>query len=774
MTSYTSLKNPLYIAEKPDMGSKIAKNLPGPHKRGDGYIETGAGVVTWAIGHLLQQAEPDEYDPKYKKWNYADLPILPQQWKVDVSQGKSKQVTVIKNLLKQCSDVVNAGDPGREGQLIVDELLDYLKCQKPAWRLLLNSLDAPTVKKALNNLEPNSKFQPLYEAALGRQRADWIVGMNLTRAYTILGRNKGYQGVLSVGRVQTPTLAIVVRREEEIENFVPQKYWTITCAIGSKPPFTAKYIAPVMYRKKGGDGDEDESKGQENKDQDNKDQNHQQGGAGSVARPAWLDEQLRVCDEQQAKLIVSQIPPQTPAKVVAYQNTPHQEPPPLPFELSDIQSKMNAKYGASVQAVLDACQSLYEKGYASYPRTDCSYLPTTQLPEAPNVLAAIGQARPDLQSILSQVDTSLVSPAWNDAKLGEHHAIIPTGTPANMSELSELERNVYDAIARRYIAQFLPVCEVDKAMVELEASGHRFVARGRVIKVPGWRAVYGTEADGEQDDGQGKGDDKSDKKEDEGDDSGALPALAVGDVHPVTEAKATPKETKPPSRYSEGTLMQAMKHVDRLVSDPAEKKMLKTVQGIGRAATRANIISTLIKRGFLEVKKKQLHPSTTARMLVGVVDKALTDPGLTARWEQALDGVALGKVTLLAFSQRQEQWIKQLIAAASAANIPQAAPGAVGSAQGSSGGGKTYTKPAGGKSGSNPGAKSYAPGAKTPKASSSGGASGGGLGTLKPGGPCPKCGKPMAERTIRQGPKAGGKFLGCTGYPACSHSEWPK
>lgn len=723
------MKDPLYIAEKPSMATAIAKNLPGPHKRGEGFIETGAGKVTWAVGHLLGQAPPEEYDEKYKKWNYNDLPILPTAWKLEISSGKSKQMGIIKSLLKTCSDVVNAGDPGREGQLIVDEILEFFGNKKPVWRLLLNSLDAATIKKALANLEPNANFKDLYEAALGRQRADWMVGMNLTRAYTLLGRQKGYQSVLSVGRVQTPTLAIVVRREEEIEKFVPQTYYNLLIGLEAKPLFKAKWTAPQAYTKDPPDS----------------------------PVPDWLDDLFRVSKKDKAEAIMKEVPKGTKATVVAYSKNQVQEAPPMPFELSDVQSKMNAKFGASVSDVLEACQNLYEKGYASYPRTDCVYLPTSQHPEAPQIFSAIASGLPALSSLASQADPALLSAAWNDAKLGEHHAIIPTAVAADMTQLSPLEKNVYDAIARRYLAQFFPPSDVDKVQAELEAgqTPWRWKVNGRTVVNPGWRVVYGQDADEADED-----DDKS-KKDETDNDSGALPFMKVGDVFDVRETFMTEMQTKPPPRYTEGTLMQAMKHVDRLVTDPNEKKMLKSVQGIGRAATRANIISTLSKRGYLEIKKKQLHPSESARMIVNAVEGALTDPGLTARWEQALDAVAQGKVSLAMFQQKQEQWIKQMINQAPNCAMPVYS----GPAQ--------PTKSAGGKSSGATKLSGSAP-QKTAARSSFKGT---GSGTASSGGdgkPCPKCKKPMAERTVKNGPKAGTKFLGCTGFPACNHSEWPK
>lgn len=697
------LSNPLYIAEKPDMAKKIAMNLPGPHVRKDGYIQTGAGMVSWAIGHLLEQVPPEEYDEKFKRWVYADLPISPTNWKLKVSSGKSKQVTVIRECLKLCSDVVNAGDPGREGQLIVDEILDFLKNKKPVHRLILNSLDAPTVKKALANLEPNSKYADLYQAALGRQRADWLVGMNLTRAYTILGRQSGYEGVLSVGRVQTPTLAIVVRREEEIKNFVPQKYYTLHLTVDSSPNFVAKYLPPKEFTR----------------------------SDAPSPKPAWLDDTFRISDEAYAKKILADVTSSPQAKVVVYQNTPAKEKHPLPFKLSNIQSRMNAKMGFGVDEILAACQSLYEKGYASYPRTDCNYLPPAQHPEAPNILKTVATALPSLSQLVGQADPSIVSAAWDEKKLGEHHAIIPTAVVPNMSDLSPLEKEIYEAISKRYLAQFFPECEVDKATIEVEVATHLWGAKGRVIRVAGWRAVYLNEPD-----------DDADEQADEED--GQLPSLSVGDTFASKDPKYAEKTTTPPPRYTQGTLLNAMEHVHKLVTDPAEKKMLKTVEGIGRAATRANIIAALIKRGLLEVKKKTLFPSENASMLINVVNKNLTDPGLTARWEQALDAIAVGKLNLQGFQQKQEQWVQQLIATAATTPLPQAPAGSQKPS--------TYSSGSAGKSSGKPSA---------PK------------GVVK-GKTCPKCEKPMAERTVRSGPKAGTKFLGCTGFPQCNHSEWPK
>ena len=752
------MQKPLFIAEKPDMGKHIAAQLPGPHKRGDGFIETGGGIVTWAVGHLLEQLPPEGYDEKFKKWDWTHLPIVPHDWKVEPISGKSKQVTTIKTLLRQCDGVVNAGDPGREGQLIVDEILEFIGNKKPVSRLLLNALDPPSIRKALANLQPNAIFRPLYEAALGRQRADWVVGMNMTRAYTLLGRKHGYDAVLSIGRVQTPTLAIVVRREIEIENFVPQTYFSLRLQAGDVAtgvtPFWTKWLPPGVK----GVAELEAAAPTDNAEDDEEELAGNAGHAG-------FDQAGRLIDPAIAQQVFDAVPPGTPARVVADVRKPATEKPPLPFKLSGVQGRMSSAHSAGVQETLEACQSLYEKGITSYPRTDCQYLPPSQHPDAPNVLAAIAKAFPHLAGLVAKADASLVSPAWNEAKLGEHHAIIPTAAGGDPSTMTALERHVYEAVARRYLAQFLPNCEVDKAAIELEAGGHRWMAKGRTIRVMGWREAY-------QD--QPADDEEKAKKDADDESSAALPALTVGQVLSVTDRAKDEKKTTPPPRYTEGTLLGAMEHVHRLVSDPQERKMLKSVEGIGRAATRANIIGTLIKRGYLAVNKKQLIPSATARAVVGAVDPALTDPGLTARWEQGLDGVASGKIGLDLFQQRQEAWIRQLITAAANVTLPPPPEDMKAKPRPAYGGGS------GGGSSSASGASRSGGGAKPTarkaagKTGGKGGASQGGATLAGDGSACPQCGKPMRARTVQGGAHAGKQFLGCTGYPACKHSVWPK
>ena len=736
----------LFIAEKPKMGQELARFLPGPMVRKDGYIETAGGYVTWCIGHVLEQAPPEAYDERYKQWRLEDLPITPDQWLLQVSESKRKQVSAIRELLKKCSSVVNAGDPGREGQLIVDEVLEFLGNRKPVERILLSALDKATVTKALANMVDNKGFYPLYQAAQGRQRADWLIGMNLTRAYSALASaQQGRRGVLSVGRVQTPTLAIVVRRDMEIENFKPQDFWAIQalCADPQQPqlPFWTKWLPPgvslqaLEQAEAKGDGDPVDAEDAET--------NEEADTAQAVPAPAWLLPPNRILDRTVAERIAQDLRQAGTGTVARYENKPAKESAPLPYELTGLQAAMNARYGVGAQQVLDACQSLYEKGFASYPRTDCSYLPSSHHGDAPTILAGVASALPELQALVDGAQLALQGRAFNDAKLGEHYAIIPTRAVPEVASLTDLEQKIYRAISLHYLAQFYPDCLVDKAVIEVEAAGHRLVARGRVVQSLGWRVVLA-----------GAGADEPAK---EG--AAALPALTMGQVVELREIKNSTHQTKPPPRFTQGTLLKAMVHVDRLVSDPALKKKLKAVEGIGRPATRANIMETLLKRQFLLPQGKQLLSSPLGRVLVQILPADLTDPVLTARWETILDAIASGQVQLQLFEERQQRWVRQLVDQAKATTLPPL-PESVTPTGPTSKAGAGKPRAAGG-AGSAP-KKSGAKTASKGKAPADGGNS------------CPKCGTgQMQARQVKAGQHAGKTFKGCSNFPACKHSEWP-
>ncbi len=749
----------LFIAEKPAMGREIAKRLPGPHTSKDGYIETPNAIVTWCIGHLLETAPPDAYDARFEKFpgTFDMLPIIPQEWKLQVSGDKGKQVNTIKSLLKRASEVVNAGDPGREGQLIIDELLHFLGNKKPVKRILLNALDDTTIRTELNNLHDNTLFFNLYQAGKGRQQADWLVGMNLSRAYTILGFAGGYRGVLSVGRVQSPTLAIVVRRDEEIKNFIPKDYFTIKALFETqnKESFWANWL-PAHSKDL-----QQQSQGVAPSEEEDEDDDSAAASGGASHQLSWLDESNRIIDAKKAQEIAQKVQGKV-AQVILSEATQAQEVQPLPFDLSGMQILCNAKWGASVQETLQACQSLYEKGYLSYPRTDCCYLPENQHSDAAATLQALEQSLPQIRPLIQKANLQIKSRAWNDKKMGEHHAIIPTKSAANLSALSTLEQNIFKTSALRYLAQFYPPAVVDKMKIILLCEQEHFVARGRSIVSSGWQEVYQSQPDALEDKEPKEGKDNDD------DTDALLPALRQADSTLCIKSKLDAKQTKPPAHYTQGTLLKAMKMVHTLVSDPAQKKKLKAVEGIGRSATRASIVETLIKRGFLQEKGKQIFSTPVGQALIHALPQKLVDPALTALWESALDLIASGRTTLDAFMQKQQGWLLQLTQEAQSKqstgipNLPQGLPSASGKTSGSSHKSSTNKTSSTASKGSTGNPATSSP--KSPPKPAS----------AAKGKPCPKCKKgTLMERTVlKDGPNKGKKFWGCNNYPDCKHVDW--
>lgn len=737
----------LLIAEKPDLGRNIAQYLPGPIVKKDGHLECGKDwIVTWVFGHLLGQAGPEAYDAKYKQWKMADLPIIPQNWEMVINDnpGARKQFKIIKDLLKQCSSVVHAGDPDREGQLIIDELLVFMGNKKPVERILVNATDATTIKRALTGLEDNTKYFPLYQAALGRQRSDWLIGMSLTRAYTIMGREQhGHRGVLSIGRVQTPTLAIVVKRDLEIENFIPKDYWSVQAQFADPgqpaKPFWTRWMP---------DGAVEEA-------EDGTEMDDATLAAAIAARPSWLDAQNRVIDKNKAQEVVDAVKKHGFGEVSKYSDKPAKEAPPMPFDLNGLQSHIIAKTGCGAQDVLDAAQSLYQNTYLTYPRSSCSFCKENMRLDAPNIFENMQKNIPELQLLAKNADTSLKSKAWNDAKVTEHHGIIPTMSIPNLSSLTKIEREVYLAVSKRYIAQFYPDCEVRRARIEIMVDKQfRFVTSGRIVINPGWRVVYGGQTE-EESDAAASG------KEGGDDENAVLPSLTEGAKVDVKDSKFNTHRTTPPPRFTEGTLLKAMENVSNLVDDPIEKKKLKALSGIGQPATRTPIIETLMKRDFLAKEKKAIVSTPVARALIASAPKPLTEAGLTARWETVLDAIAQGKAPLALFMQKQELWVNQLIQTAQTSKLAPmpASPAPAYASKYSSG----SSKPAG-KTGFT---------GKKKTSSSSGGSSS--SGTAAAGDTCPKCGKgKMVARVVKAGPNAGKSFLSCSTYPSCNYSVWPK
>ena len=642
----------LFLCEKPSQGKDIGRIL-GATQRGEGCLNGTGVTVTWCIGHLVEAAAPEVYDAALKRWSLEQLPIIPQQWRVEVKPKAATQFKVVKALLAKATHLVIATDADREGELIAREIIDLCGYRGPIERLWLSALNDASIRTALGKLRPSSDTLPMYYSALARSRADWLVGMNLSRLFTLLGRQAGYDGVLSVGRVQTPTLKLVVDRDREIAAFKSAPFWAIDVSLSTEgQAFSAQWVAP--------DGCTDD--------------------AGRclqqpVAQQAAL--QIRVADNTQ---------------VVSVETERVREGPPLLFDLSTLQEVCSKQLGLDVQETLQIAQALYETHKATtYPRSDSGYLPESMFAEVPAVLDSLLKTDPSLRPIMSQLDRSQRSRAWNDGKVTAHHGIIPTLEPANLSALSEKELAVYRLIRAHYLAQFLPHHEFDRTVAEFSCGQQMLVATGKQVVVKGWRLVL-AEPQADED-----GDDAARSQ--------VLPPLRGGLACQVAEVEIKALKTMPPKPYTQGELVKSMKGIARFVTDPRLKQKLKDTTGIGTEATRANIISVLIARGYIVKKGRSIRASDAAFTLIDAVPAAIADPGTTAVWEQALDMIEAGQLTLDVFIGKQAAWISQLIAQYSTTSL-----------------------------------------------------------SIKiPHGPaCPQCGAPTRQRTGKSGP-----FWSCSRYPDC-------
>ncbi len=621
----------LIIAEKPSLGRAIANALPKPHKKSQGYITCGNGdTVTWCIGHLLEQVEPDSYDDKYKKWSLEHLPIIPEKWQLRPRKASSKQLTVVKKLLKSATHIIHAGDPDREGQLLVDEVIDYCKVsqikKQAIQRLLISDLNLAAVKKALNNLKSNQDFIPLSISALARSRADWLYGMNMTRGYTLLGQKAGYRGVLSVGRVQTPVLGLVVRRDQEIERFVPKAYFTLDALIpccGSKgKPFD------IRARWK-----------------------------PSEACQPWQDEEGRVLSRKLVENVANRIAGQM-AKVMLSEQKQSKQNAPLPYSLSTLQIDAAKLFGLSAQQVLDNCQSLYEKHkLITYPRSDCRYLPKEHLKDVTQVTKAIANNDASLVGAVNDANLALKSKAWNDKKVEAHHAIIPTPKSLKSAQLSKSEQNVYQLIARQYLMQFYPAAIYAESELHFDIAGGLFISKGKQLVDVGWRALLLL----------GKTQSKENKEQ-----SDQVPPLAKGSEHLCREGEIKDKQTEPPKHFTEATLLQAMTGIGRFVQDKSLKKILKETDGLGTEATRAGIIDTLFKRKLLQRKGKSILSTQASRGLVEALPIEATYPDMTAHWEHQLQGMAQKQYAYQPFMQALHSQLNQFTTVIKSGDIPPA------------------------------------------------------------------------------------------------------
>ena len=581
----------LIIAEKPSVAQAVAGVLGGA-KKADGYVDCPSlrTRVTWCFGHLLEQAKPEDYvggrvDSKH-------LPVIPDRWQLQPRDGGAgKQVKVIRDLLKDATEVVNAGDADREGQLLVDEVLLYLGWKGKTSRLWLSSLDDESVQRALVTVKSNDAMRPLYESALARQRADWLMGMNCSIALSRNLQAVGVQGAWSVGRVQTPTLALLVDRKREIDHFKARDHYQVEAAL---------------------DGD---------------------------TRALWQIPEDFLIDG----LLLDKAAAEAVAKAVEGQKTTvdkftrktGERAAPLPYTLGALQKAASSRLGLSAKDTLAAVQELYEAKVATYPRTDCPYLPVEMHGAAAGILKAIGGDG------IAGLDPARKHAAWNTGKVEAHHGLIPTGQNPDAASLSANAKRVFDLIRESYIGLFMPPEKFEsREAIFVFSSGERFRAAARIVLEPGWTKL------GAQDEGEG----------DAAEATGKLPILAEGQVLACSVAQILPKRTAPPKSYTDGTLIAAMTGVHRLVTDPKLKARLKETSGLGTEATRASMIEVLITREYAERRKKEIHPTDRGVQLIDMLRKVapdLADPGTTALQEDALADIAAGRAALAAFMQVQ-------------------------------------------------------------------------------------------------------------------------
>ncbi|MDW7725302.1 DNA topoisomerase III [Xanthomonas euvesicatoria] len=608
----------LFLCEKPSQGKDIGRIL-GATQRGEGCLNGSGVTVTWCIGHLVEAAAPEAYDEQLKRWSIEQLPIIPQRWQVEVKPKTATQFKVVKALLAKATQLVIATDADREGELIAREIIDLCGYRGPIERLWLSALNDASIRAALGKLRPSAETLPMYYSALARSRADWLVGMNLSRLFTVLGRQAGYDGVLSVGRVQTPTLKLVVDRDRdrEIAAFVSVPYWAIDVYLTtSGQAFTAQWISP----------------------------------------DTCTDDSGRCLQQPVAQQAAQQIRATGSAQVVSVETERVREGPPLPFDLGTLQELCSKQLGLDVQETLDIAQALYETHKATtYPRSDSGYLPESMFAEVPIVLDSLLKTDFSLRPIIDQLDRTQRSRAWNDAKVSAHHGIIPTLEPANLSAMSEKELAVYKLIRAHYLAQFLPHHEFDRTVANLSCGQQTLTATGKQVVVKGWRLVLAEPQPEEDSDTAAR--------------SQVLPALREGVSCQVADVDLKALKTQPSRPYTQGELVKSMKGVAKLVSDPRLKQKLKDTVGIGTEATRANIISGLIARGYLMKKGRAIRASDAAFTLIDAVPAAIADPGTTAVWEQALDMIEAGQLTLDVFIGKQAAWISQLITQYASASL---------------------------------------------------------------------------------------------------------
>ena len=587
------------VTEKPSVARDIAKLL-GANDRHEGYFEGNGYQVTWTFGHLCELKAPNDYTDQWKRWSLGQLPMIPQRFGIKLKEDKGieQQFNVIKNLIASADEVINCGDAGQEGELIQRWVYQKANCDKPVKRLWISSLTDESIRKGFEQLKDSKDFDNLYFAGLSRAIGDWILGMNATRLYTL--KYSLSRDVLSVGRVQTPTLAMIVARQREIDNFVPENYWELK----------TKYRGVTFNSTRG-----------------------------------------KFKTEGEANDIVSKIN-ELPFTVTSIETKKGREAPPRLFDLTSLQVECNKKFGMSADDALKTIQSLYEKKATTYPRVDTTFLSDDIYPQVPGILQAMVPYANLTAPVLALKKLPKSKKVFDNSKVTDHHAIIPTNVnPATVAMTPE-EKRVYHLIALRFIAAFYPDCEFNTTTVMGEVGEYGFKATGKEILKAGWRELYNKPGDKSQED------DEKQKAEDE--DNGVMPHFEKGESGPH-EPSVLKRTTQPPKPYTEGALLRAMETAGKTVDDEELRDAMKE-NGIGRPSTRAAIIETLFKRRYIRKERKSLAPTMAGIQLIDTIhEPLLKSASLTGLWEKKLREIERGEYSASKFIDELKQMIGEIV-----------------------------------------------------------------------------------------------------------------
>ncbi len=587
------------VTEKPSVARDIARLL-GANDRHEGYFEGNGYQVTWTFGHLCELKEPNDYTDQWKWWSLGQLPMIPQRFgiKLKDDEGIKRQFNVIKNLIAGADEVINCGDAGQEGELIQRWVYQKAECNKPVRRLWISSLTDESIRKGFQELKDAKDFDNLYFAGLSRAIGDWILGMNATRLYTL--KYSRSRDVLSVGRVQTPTLAMIVARQREIENFVPENYWELK----------TKYRGVTFNSTRG-----------------------------------------RFKTEGEANDIVAQIK-QLPLTVTSVETKKGREAPQRLFDLTSLQVECNKKFGMSADDALKTIQSLYEKKVATYPRVDTTYLSDDIYPQVPGIMQAMVPYAHLTAPVLALSKLPKSKKVFDNSKVTDHHAIIPTNVNPATVALTPEEKRVYHLIALRFIAAFYPDCEFNTTTVMAQVGEYGFKATGKEILKMGWRELYNKPSD--------KNDDEENKEKADEEDNGVMPHFEKGESGPH-EPSVLKRTTQPPKLYTEGTLLRAMETAGKTVDDEELRDAMKE-NGIGRPSTRAAIIETLFKRRYIRKERKSLAPTMAGIQLIDTIhEPLLKSAALTGLWEKKLREIERGEYSPAQFIDELKQMIGEIV-----------------------------------------------------------------------------------------------------------------